>query len=47
MTEFWLHVADYGVKYIIMAVIAGCGVFIGINLRMRKDRKSDVKSDNQ
>ena len=42
MTEFWLHVADYGVKYIIMAIIAGCGVYVGIALRKKKDMKSDV-----
>ncbi len=45
MTEFWLHVADYGVKYIIMALIAGCGVFVGITLRKSKDRKITAKQD--
>ncbi len=43
MTEFWLHVADYGVKYIIMSIIAGCGIFVGIMLRKSKDRKSAIK----
>ena len=40
MAEFWLHVADYGVKYIIMAIIASCGVFVGISLRKERIKKS-------
>ena len=46
MADFWLHFADYGVKYIIMAIIAACGTVIGIALRKAKDKKAAM-SDNQ
>ena len=45
MTEFWLHFADYGVKYIIMTAVAVAGALLGIMLRKRKDKATAAKQE--
>lgn len=39
---FWAGFLQYGIKFVILAAVAGVGIFIGKKLRDRKDAKKNL-----
>lgn len=43
MTNFLLCIAQYLIIMVVLAAIGGCGAFLGIKLRKKKDAKKAVE----